>query len=248
MPTLGWARAYRSGDLVRFDGEGLLFQGRADDQVKLGGRRIELGEIDSALLRLPGVQGAAAAVRSTAAGNSLLVGYLQTDETFDQQRGRRPAARVPAGRPGAPAGRRGVAPDQDVRQGRPRRAALAAARRRRRRPGAQPPSRRPSSGSPTCGWRSSARTWAPARTTSSSSAEAASPRPRSSPGCAPGSPRRPSPTSTRTPRSRPWPPLWTRCRPPPPAPPAGSARPPPRPRSGSSPSPSRCAPSPGCAG
>ncbi len=45
--------------------EGLVFVGRADDQVKLGGRRIELGEIDSALLALPGVTGAAAAVRST---------------------------------------------------------------------------------------------------------------------------------------------------------------------------------------
>ena len=54
MPTLGWARAYRSGDLVRNDDEGLVFLGRADDQVKLGGRRIELGEIDTALLDLPG--------------------------------------------------------------------------------------------------------------------------------------------------------------------------------------------------
>ena len=51
MPTLGWDRAYRSGDLVREDDpEGLVFIGRADDQVKIGGRRIELGEIDSALL------------------------------------------------------------------------------------------------------------------------------------------------------------------------------------------------------
>lgn len=83
MPTLGWTRAYRSGDLVRDDGHGLVFEGRADDQVKLGGRRIELGEVDSALLRLPGVRGAAAAVRKTKAGNALLVGYVQVDATFD---------------------------------------------------------------------------------------------------------------------------------------------------------------------
>lgn len=84
MPTLGWERAYRSGDLVRLDAEGLVFQGRADDQVKVGGRRIELGEIDNALQHLPGVSGAAAAVRTSAAGNSLLVGYLvSTDPDFD---------------------------------------------------------------------------------------------------------------------------------------------------------------------
>ncbi|GAA2926999.1 hypothetical protein GCM10020221_23670 [Streptomyces thioluteus] len=58
-------RAYRTGDLVRADEAGLVFAGRADDQVKLGGRRIELGEIDAALGELPGVRGAAAAVRTT---------------------------------------------------------------------------------------------------------------------------------------------------------------------------------------
>jgi non-ribosomal peptide synthetase-like protein len=76
MPSLGWDRAYRSGDLVRFERAGLIFMGRADEQVKLGGRRIELGEIDAALQSLPGVAGAAAAVRTTAAGNQVLVGYL----------------------------------------------------------------------------------------------------------------------------------------------------------------------------
>ena len=101
MPTLGWERAYRSGDLVVNDPAGLLFGGRADDQIKLGGRRIELGEIDSALLSVPGVVGAAAAVRRTAAGNQLLVGYVATDASFDQAqaiellRHSMPAALVP---------------------------------------------------------------------------------------------------------------------------------------------------------
>ncbi|MFD5279038.1 Pls/PosA family non-ribosomal peptide synthetase [Pseudarthrobacter sp. NPDC058362] len=76
MPSLGWDRAYRSGDLVRYEAAGLVFQGRADEQVKLGGRRIELGEIDAALQSLPLVGGAAAAVQTTAAGNQILVGYL----------------------------------------------------------------------------------------------------------------------------------------------------------------------------
>uniref|UniRef100_UPI0039EDF644 AMP-binding protein n=1 Tax=Sinomonas sp. G460-2 TaxID=3393464 RepID=UPI0039EDF644 len=35
MPSLGWERAYRSGDLVAYQREGLIFQGRADEQVKL---------------------------------------------------------------------------------------------------------------------------------------------------------------------------------------------------------------------
>nr|WP_235947321.1 Pls/PosA family non-ribosomal peptide synthetase [Nocardia terrae] len=76
LESVGWERAYRSGDLVRNDREGLVFLGRADDQIKLGGRRIELGEIDNALQHLPGVTGAAAAIRSTKAGNKILVGYL----------------------------------------------------------------------------------------------------------------------------------------------------------------------------
>lgn len=82
-PCLGWERAYRSGDLVRFDGMGLLFVGRADDQVKVGGRRIELGEIDAALAALPGVAASAAAVRITASGVAILVGYIAAAEHAD---------------------------------------------------------------------------------------------------------------------------------------------------------------------
>lgn len=86
LPTLGWDRAYRSGDLVRFDPAGLFYLGRADDQVKVGGRRIELGEVEAALQHLPGVSGAAAAVRRSAAGNDVLVGYLAVpdEDAFDR--------------------------------------------------------------------------------------------------------------------------------------------------------------------
>jgi non-ribosomal peptide synthetase-like protein len=101
LASLGWERAYRSGDLVRADAEGLVFLGRADEQVKLGGRRIELGEVDAALQALPGVAGAAAAVRTARGGNQLLVGYLVTTEEWNRAdaaerlRKELPAALVP---------------------------------------------------------------------------------------------------------------------------------------------------------
>ncbi|WP_304452146.1 non-ribosomal peptide synthetase [Nocardiopsis sp. YSL2] len=66
------ARMYRTGDIARFDREGVLeYLGRADDQVKLRGLRIELGEIEAVLGAQPGVRGAAVAVR-----DDRLVGYL----------------------------------------------------------------------------------------------------------------------------------------------------------------------------
>ncbi|MFF8728466.1 Pls/PosA family non-ribosomal peptide synthetase [Streptomyces sp. NPDC015171] len=101
LESLGWERAYRSGDLVRAEPEGLVFLGRADEQIKLGGRRIELGEVDAALQALPGVAGAAAAVRTARGGNQLLVGYVVTQEGWDQAaaveklRAALPAALVP---------------------------------------------------------------------------------------------------------------------------------------------------------
>ncbi|MER5967723.1 Pls/PosA family non-ribosomal peptide synthetase [Streptomyces sp. NPDC002057] len=101
LASLGWQRAYRSGDLVRAEPEGLVFLGRGDEQIKLGGRRIELGEVDAALQALPGVAGAAAAVRTARSGNQLLVGYLVTQEGWDRAaaverlRADLPAALVP---------------------------------------------------------------------------------------------------------------------------------------------------------
>lgn len=101
LESLGWERAYRSGDLVKAEPEGLVFLGRADEQIKLGGRRIELGEVDAALQALPGVAGAAAAVRTARSGNQLLVGYIVTQDGWDHAaaveklRAELPAALVP---------------------------------------------------------------------------------------------------------------------------------------------------------
>lgn len=60
-PQLG--TLYRSGDYARFDAQGLLhYAGRADDQIKLSGHRLELGQVEAALLQYPGVTSAVAAV------------------------------------------------------------------------------------------------------------------------------------------------------------------------------------------
>ncbi|BAJ29144.1 MULTISPECIES: amino acid adenylation domain-containing protein [Kitasatospora] len=50
---------YRTGDLVRVGADGLLHLGRLDDQVKLSGHRVELGEIEAVLRDFPGVTEAA---------------------------------------------------------------------------------------------------------------------------------------------------------------------------------------------
>ncbi|HEV2372807.1 MAG TPA: amino acid adenylation domain-containing protein [Streptosporangiaceae bacterium] len=58
---LGGLRWYRTGDLGRYWPDGTLeFLGRADFQVKVGGHRIELGEVETALRECPGVRDAVA--------------------------------------------------------------------------------------------------------------------------------------------------------------------------------------------
>ncbi|WP_229068494.1 non-ribosomal peptide synthetase/MFS transporter [Actinoplanes sp. DH11] len=78
------ARMYRTGDTVRRRADGVLeFLGRADDQVKINGHRIELGEVETALAALPGVRAAAVAVRADRAGTARLAGYVVPDGSAD---------------------------------------------------------------------------------------------------------------------------------------------------------------------
>jgi amino acid adenylation domain-containing protein len=73
----GGTRMYRTGDLVRWRHDGALdFLGRDDDQVKLRGQRLELGEIESVLLTDESVGAACAVVRDDGHGGQLLVAYV----------------------------------------------------------------------------------------------------------------------------------------------------------------------------
>ncbi|MFC8792648.1 amino acid adenylation domain-containing protein [Streptomyces cinereoruber] len=72
----GGGRLYRTGDLVEVlpDGD-IRFLGRLDDQVKIRGHRVEPGEVEAHLRRLPEVADAAVVVRRGAAGAGQLAAY-----------------------------------------------------------------------------------------------------------------------------------------------------------------------------
>ena len=69
--------AFRTGDLLRRDADGLYyFVGRADWRIKIRGRRVDPFEVESALVARGGVREAAVVGRSDEDGETRLVAYV----------------------------------------------------------------------------------------------------------------------------------------------------------------------------
>ncbi|RYZ40511.1 MAG: amino acid adenylation domain-containing protein, partial [Myxococcaceae bacterium] len=77
-------RLYRTGDLARWKPDGVMeFLGRADNQVKVRGYRIELAEVEAALRAHPEIRAAVALVREDVPGDKRLVVYFVASQDLD---------------------------------------------------------------------------------------------------------------------------------------------------------------------
>ncbi len=74
-------KLYKTGDLVNRNEAGYFyFNGREDDQIKIRGNRVELGEIECALSNLPNIKHAIVKLDEDHLGQKFLCGYLQFDK------------------------------------------------------------------------------------------------------------------------------------------------------------------------
>ncbi|KPC88475.1 hypothetical protein ADL35_05480, partial [Streptomyces sp. NRRL WC-3753] len=77
----GSPRAYRTGDLVELGEDGLLRHlGRADDEFKISGHRVQPSEVESALLSHPRISDAAVAGQVLPDGTRRLTAHLVADD------------------------------------------------------------------------------------------------------------------------------------------------------------------------
>jgi amino acid adenylation domain-containing protein len=81
------SKMYRTGDLCRYMPDGNVeFLGRADDQIKVRGFRVELGEIEGTLARHPTVNQAVVVAKPDAQGDKKLIAYVVGPSTTEDLR------------------------------------------------------------------------------------------------------------------------------------------------------------------
>ncbi|MCK4259541.1 MAG: amino acid adenylation domain-containing protein [Halanaerobiales bacterium] len=80
-PFIAGKRMYKSGDLGRYLSDGKIeYLGRVDTQVKIHGFRIEIGEIESALLKHPQIKNGVVDARTDESGSKYLAAYFVANE------------------------------------------------------------------------------------------------------------------------------------------------------------------------
>jgi amino acid adenylation domain-containing protein len=81
LPGEPSARIYRTGDLARYASwGGLEYLGRADNQIKIHGVRVEPGEIEMPICQFPGMRQALVVAREDVPGEKHLVAYVIAEQ------------------------------------------------------------------------------------------------------------------------------------------------------------------------
>jgi len=84
--TINGERAYRSGDLARYNGDGdVEFFGRLDNQVKLRGLRVELDEIEKVLESYPNISRSIIVVKTNKTDGDYLCAYFTSPYEIDKE-------------------------------------------------------------------------------------------------------------------------------------------------------------------
>ena len=90
-------RRYQTGDLARWRADGNLeFLGRIDDEVKVRGNRVSLGEVQAAMESCPGVRSAVVIAEPSETHGIHLIGYFVGESVSLDQLGNDLAQRIPA--------------------------------------------------------------------------------------------------------------------------------------------------------